>query len=342
MQELQSQLKIIIEKLKDINKLDEVEEVRIKYLGKKGLVTQEMQKLGALPPEQRKKLGQELNILKNQLVEEIKFKQIQIQEAEINKKLMSDTIDITLPVREKEYGTIHPISFATREIIEIFLNLGFECEKGPEVEDDYHNFSALNIPENHPARDMHDTFYMKYSPNAAKRLLRTHTSNVQIRKMTAGSSKPPFRFISTGRVYRCDSDMTHSPMFHQLEGVCIDKDIDMGHLKGCLHEFISKFFRDKKIEVRFRPSYFPFTEPSAEVDISINGSKWLEVLGCGMVHPNVLKNLKIDSNKYRGFAFGIGIERLAMLKYSIRDLRTFFEGDVRWSKKYGRSFYCSR
>ena len=337
MQELQSKLETVIAALKDTDNIDKIEDIRIKYLGKKGLITQEMQKLGQLAPEERKKAGQELNVIKTSLLEVIKTKQTEIREAEINNKLMSDAIDITLPAREKEYGTIHPISYVAKEITEIFSNMGFGSEDGPDIDNDYHNFTALNIPEHHPARDMHDTFYMNSSPVKELHLLRTHTSNVQIRKMS--NAKPPFRFTALGRVYRCDSDMTHSPMFHQIEGVCIDENIDMGHLKGCLQQFITSFFEGKEIDVRFRPSYFPFTEPSAEVDISINGSSWLEVLGCGMVHPNVLKNLGMDSKTHQGFAFGIGLERLAMLKYGIKDLRTFFESDIRWSKKHGCNFY---
>jgi phenylalanyl-tRNA synthetase alpha chain len=335
MQELLSKLETAIAELKSIDTMDGIENIRITYLGKKGLITQEMQKLGQLSPEQRKKTGQELNVIKTKLLEAIKTKQTQIRETEINSGLMSDAIDITLPAREKEYGTIHPISYVAKEIAEIFSNIGFDSEYGPDIDDDYHNFTALNIPEHHPARDMHDTFYLS-SPVKELHLLRTHTSNVQIRKMS--NAKPPFRFIAVGRVYRRDSDLTHSPMFHQIEGVCIDKNIDMGHLKGCLQQFITSFFEGKEIDVRFRPSYFPFTEPSAEVDISINGSSWLEVLGCGMVHPNVLKNLNMDPKIHQGFAFGIGLERLAMLKYGIKDCRSFFEGDIRWSKKHSCEF----
>lgn len=336
MQDLTSIPGVVLTELKQSNSIEEVEELRIRYLGKSGIITSQLQGLGALSHEERKIKGQELNVLKTKVSELIQDKLGELKKADLDKKLQSESIDISLPSRERRAGSIHPISRALDEITSIFAGMGFSSEEGPEIEDEYHNFTALNIADNHPARDMHDTFYMN-TKDDPKRLLRTHTSNVQIRFMN--SKKPPFKFISSGRVYRCDSDATHAPMFHQLEGVYIDKNVDMGHLKGCLQQFLDSFFEGKKVQIRLRPSFFPFTEPSAEVDISINGSDWLEVLGCGMIHPNVLKNVNIDPQEYQGFAFGLGIDRFAMLKYGIKDLRTFFDGDLRWSKKFGFKFY---
>jgi len=269
-----------------------------------------------------------------------KKKLVDFDQSEINKKLKNEKIDITLPGRTYFAGKIHPVSQVIDEVTSIFAEIGFSVEEGPDVENEYYNFSALNTPENHPARDMQDTFYLDYSKDL---LLRTHTSPVQIRTML--KSKPPFKIIAPGRTYRCDSDQTHSPMFHQLEGLHIDKNINMGHLKGCLYYFVKKFFEVEKVKIRFRPSHFPFTEPSAEVDIGYKiqdgqikigeGDKWLEILGCGMVHPNVLKNVKVNPKQYQGYAFGVGIDRLAMLKYGINDLRAFFESDIRWLEFYG-------
>jgi phenylalanyl-tRNA synthetase alpha chain len=245
-----------------------------------------------------------------------------------------------LPARPRKLGSIHPISYVFEELTNIFASMGFQIKYGPEMETEYYNFTSLNIPEHHPARQSHDTFYLKDKAKEKDNnlLLRTHTSNGQIHIMEKG--KPPFKFVSPGKVYRCDYDATHSPMFHQFEGVYIDEEINMGHLKGCLFELLQNFFTDTKVEIRFRPSFFPFTEPSAEVDISLDGGKkWLEVLGCGMVHPNVLRNVKIDTNKYQGFAFGLGVERLAMLKYKIDDLRCCYENDIRWAEKHGFKFF---
>ena len=281
-----------------------------------------------------------LNKIKDDLTNQLEQKIIEIETNEINEKLKNEKVDVTLPTRPARLGKIHPVSQVIDEISSIFSEIGFSVAEGPDVETDYNNFTALNTPEEHPARDMHDTFYLEENK---KLLLRTHTSPVQIRTMLA--SKPPFKIIAPGRTYRCDSDQTHAPMFHQLEGLHIDKGITMGHLKGCLDYFIKEFFEVKNVKMRFRPSHFPFTEPSAEVDIGYKiekgkivigeGDKWLEVLGCGMVHPNVLKNVKIDTKKYQGFAFGIGIDRLAMLKYGINDLRAFFEADFRWLSHFG-------
>ena len=315
-----------------------LEELRVAWLGKKGRVTEELKTLGALDAEARKARGAELNDIKNQITEALDAKKSALAGAELNARLANETVDVTLPATSTLVGKLHPITQVTEEIRRIFADLGFDVATGPDIEDEYHNFDALNIPAHHPARQMHDTFYLKEG-----QVLRTHTSPVQIRTMKAG--KPPFRFIAPGSTYRCDSDLTHTPMFHQVEGFVVDKNIHMGHLKGCLAEFLKAFFELDEVPVRFRPSFFPFTEPSAEVDIGCKRSKdelkigagedWLEVMGCGMIHPNVLKNCGIDPNEWQGFAFGMGVERLAMLKYGIPDLRTFFESDVRWLQHYG-------
>jgi phenylalanyl-tRNA synthetase alpha chain len=335
-----TQLQSILEKIKlsilEISDTKEIEKIKQEYLGKNGYIVSQMNLLKDLDQEQRKVVGKEINDFKIELLNIISQKTNQIELREINDKLRTEAIDVTLPPRYSYSGTIHPISKTIKDISDIFISMGFGIEEGPDIEDDFHNFTALNIDENHPARQMHDTFYVNdFAENVG--VLRTHTSPVQIRKMMAG--KPPFRFISPGRVYRCDSDTTHTPMFHQIEGVCIDKNIDMSHLKWCLETLVTRFF-GKKVQMRFRPSFFPFTEPSAEVDILFDDSRqWLEVLGCGMVHPKVLQNVGVDSDKYQGFAFGLGIERFAMLKYNIKDLRTFFDCDIRWSQKFGCRFF---
>ena len=302
-----------------------LEELRVKYLGKKGLITGEMSKIATLPVEEKKSFGAKVNEVKQAVEAVLDAKKSELEVAEINIKLAAEKIDVTLPVRPQPEGKTHPISEVMREITDILASLGFEFKDGPNIEDDYHNFTALNFAENHPARQMHDTFFMQDG-----HLLRTHTSSVQIRAMKEG--KAPFRIFSMGRTYRCDSDMTHTPMFHQVEALLIDKNINFGHLKWTVNEFIKQFFGER--EMRFRPSYFPFTEPSAEVDIAWENGKWLEIMGCGMVHPNVLKNVGLDPNEYSGFAFGAGIERMAMLKYNIPDLRQFFESDNRWLSHY--------
>lgn len=327
--------------------LQEIEALRIKYLGKSGLVTLKMGEIGKLAPEERKEFGANINKLKEAVSSAIDEQKTKLEGAEINAKLKAEAVDVTLPVRAQKAGKIHPISHVIEEITSIFASMGFKVEEGPEIEDDFHNFTALNIPENHPARQMQDTFYMPANEKGEKMVLRTHTSPVQIRTMENG--KPPFKFIAPGRVYRSDYDMTHTPMFHQVEGLYIDKNINMGHLKFCLHEFLRKFFELDNVPLRFRPSFFPFTEPSAEVDIGCSrdngeikiggGSSWLEILGCGMVNPNVLKNVGIDPEEYQGFAFGLGIERLAMLKYGIPDLRQFFDSDVRWLDHYSFNWF---
>jgi phenylalanyl-tRNA synthetase alpha chain len=332
-------------KLQNANTIEELEAIRVEYLGKSGLITSQMKLLASMSPEEKKEFGSVINQAKQQLTDAIEEKKTILLEQELNKKLLEEKIDVTLPTREERQGKIHPISQAIDEVIAILGSMGFTLAEGPDIEDDFHNFTALNVPESHPARQMHDTFYLPKFEDGKTILLRTHTSPVQIRAMKSG--KPPYQVISIGRTYRCDSDMTHTPMFHQVEGLYIDKNINMRHLKGCLIEFLSKFFEVDNIPIRLRPSFFPFTEPSAEVDIGClrengelkigAGSDWLEVLGSGMVHPNVLRSVGVDPEEYQGFAFGAGIERLAMLKYGIPDLRTFFDSDIRWLNHYGVS-----
>ena len=327
-------------KLKENLELNQVNKIKTDLFGKDGLISSQFKQLGRLAEEERKKIASDLNSVKNELQNLISIKINEIEINEINQKLEKEKIDITLPERSFVQGKIHPVSQVIDEISSIFSEIGFSVEEGPDVENEYNNFTALNTPDHHPARDMHDTFYLD---DKKELLLRTHTSPVQIRTMI--KNDPPFKIIAPGRTYRSDSDQTHAPMFHQVEGLHIDKDINMGHLKGCLNYFIKEFFEVDKIKMRFRPSHFPFTEPSAEVDIGYEikngkivigeGDKWLEILGCGMVHPNVLKNLKIDTRKYQGYAFGIGIDRLAMLKYGINDLRAFFDCDYRWLNHFG-------
>ena len=323
-------------------KLDitELNKIRSDLFGKNGLISTQFKKIGSIEESERKKFASDLNVIKDDLQNLINSKINEIQNAEINQKLEKEKVDVTLPERAFVRGKIHPVSQTIHEISSIFSEIGFSVEEGTDVQNEYNNFTALNTPDNHPARDMHDTFYLD---KKKEKLLRTHTSPVQIRTML--KDKPPFKIIAPGRTYRSDSDQTHAPMFHQVEGLHIDKDINMGHLKGCLNYFIKTFFEVEKIKMRFRPSHFPFTEPSAEVDIGYEikdgkiiigeGDKWLEILGCGMVHPNVLKNVKVDPAKFQGYAFGIGIDRLAMLKYGINDLRAFFDCDYRWLNHFG-------
>jgi len=327
-------------KLKNRLNLSEINQIKSDLFGKNGLVSSQFKRIGTIAESERKQFASDLNIIKDELQDLINSKIDEIQNAEINEKLEKEKIDITLPARSFVRGKIHPVSQTIDEISSIFSEIGFSVEEGPDVESEYNNFTALNTPDNHPARDMHDTFYLD---EKKQKLLRTHTSPVQIRTML--KDKPPFKIIAPGRTYRSDSDQTHTPMFHQVEGLHIDKNINMGHLKGCLNYFIKEFFEVDKIKMRFRPSHFPFTEPSAEVDIGYEmkdgkiiigeGNQWLEILGCGMVHPNVLKNVKVDPTKFQGYAFGIGIDRLAMLKYGINDLRAFFDCDYRWLNHFG-------
>lgn len=319
-----------------------LEEMRVQYLGKSGLLTAELKTLGGLDPEARRAKGAEVNAVKEKLTAAIEEKKTALERAELDTRLASETVDVSLPAAPALRGTIHPITQVTEELIAIFADFGFSVAEGPEIEDDFHNFSALNIPESHPARQMHDTFYLK-GDGGEHPVLRTHTSPVQIRTMV--SQQPPIRIIAPGTTYRSDSDMTHTPMFHQIEGLVIEKGVHMGHLKGLLNDALAAFFGLEKLPMRFRASFFPFTEPSAEVDIGCKrgkdalligeGDDWLEIAGCGMVHPNVLKNCGLDPAEWQGFAFGCGIERLAMLKYNIPDLRTFFAGDLRWQQHYG-------
>jgi phenylalanyl-tRNA synthetase alpha chain len=322
----------------EVQNLHDLHKLKSQMLGKQSIFQQEVQKLGKLSAEEKRKFGMELNESKLKIESLLNDKQVLIEEAELQRKIQSEKIDLTLPVRHYKNGSIHPITECLSELVTIFAKLGFEMKTGPSIEDDWHNFTSLNIDENHPARQMHDTFYLHAKKDEKNLLLRTHTSNTQIRTMSQG--QPPFCFIAPGRTYRSDSDMTHTPMFHQIEGLMVDKNIHMGHLKYIVIEFIKKFFEKPDIEIRFRPSFFPFTEPSAEVDIRMNKTdKWLEVMGCGMIHPNVLKNVNIDSEIYKGFAFGLGLERFAMLKYNIKDLRQFFEGDIRWINHYNKIIF---
>lgn len=346
---LKSEITSQIEAANDLKALDDV---RVDALGKKGRITALMKTLGNMDPEERKTKGQELNALKDEIAALIERQESALKRQEMDGRLASETLDVTLAPRPAAMGHIHPISQTVEELTAIFADMGFTVAEGPDIEDDYHNFTALNFPPGHPAREMQDTFFLPDDPEEkgeyAKKLLRTHTSSVQIRHMQA--HKPPHKIICFGRTYRSDYDMTHTPMFHQMEGLLIDKDIHMGHLKGCLMDFVRAFFEIDNLPVRLRPSFFPFVEPGAEMDIacsrkggglrlggnadgSVDG--WMEILGCGMVHPNVLKNCGIDPDEYQGFAFGMGIERMAMLKYGIPDLRTFYESDVRWLRHYG-------
>jgi phenylalanyl-tRNA synthetase alpha chain len=307
----------------DVNTLDAV---RVEYMGKKGKLTDLLKSLGSLSAEERPKVGQKINQAKQQIQQLIQARGEVLRQQELNAKLDAEKIDITLPGRNNPIGGLHPVTQTVNRIQSFFGELGFSVKSGPEIEDGFHNFDALNIPANHPARADHDTFY--FNPDV---MLRTQTSGVQIRTMEV--EQPPLRIISPGRVYRNDYDQTHTPMFHQVEGLMVDENVSFAELKGILHDFLNNFFEDD-LKVRFRPSYFPFTEPSAEVDVMGKNGKWLEVLGCGMVHPNVLKAVNIDSEKYTGFAFGMGVERLTMLRYQVNDLRSFFENDLRFLKQF--------
>ncbi|TDI65726.1 MAG: phenylalanine--tRNA ligase subunit alpha [Alphaproteobacteria bacterium] len=320
-----------------------LDDVRVKALGKKGRVSKLMKSLAAMEADERKVMGVKLNGLKTTLSDAIAERQDELHQAALDARLAAEKVDVTLPIRPHAEGRIHPVSQVFDEIITIFADMGFEVKEGPDIEDDFYNFTALNFPPGHPARDIHDTFFFHPDENGERKLLRTHTSPVQIRTMQA--EKPPIRIIVPGRTYRCDSDQTHTPMFHQVEGLVIDQETHMGHLKWCLEEFTKAFFEVDDIRFRFRPHFFPFTEPSAEMDIGYTrvgneirvgeGDDWLEILGCGMVHPNVLKNVGLDPDVYQGFAFGMGVDRLAMLKYGIPDLRDFFAADMRWLTHYG-------
>ncbi|WP_010297779.1 phenylalanine--tRNA ligase subunit alpha [Candidatus Odyssella thessalonicensis] len=339
------QLSLWQAEIQSCQSLRDLDEIRVRLLGKSGEITALLKTLGALPPEERKEKGAEINHLKTVVAETIDSRRYQIEESELAERLIKEKIDVTLSVTPEAVGSIHPISQVFNEIISYFSNFGFEIATGPEIEDEEHNFSALNMPDHHPARQSHDTFYMMPDEAGIRKLLRTHTSTVQIRTMRR--QQPPLRILAPGRVYRCDYDATHTPMFHQMEGLVVDKGINFGHLKATVIDFCKHFFERDDLIIRFRPSFFPFTEPSAEMDIGCDrssggikfgqGNDWLEVFGCGMVHPNVLKNCGIDPEEYQGFAFGFGVDRFAMLKYGIPDLRAMFEADARWLSHYGFS-----
>lgn len=324
----------ILTQIQQATTLAALEDVRVTAFGKKGHLTLLMKDLGQKTPEERKSLGAELNALKDVLTQALDQRKEQLEEETLNARLTQETLDVSLLPRPMPQGKIHPLSHALDQVIHIFGQMGFVVAEGPDIEEDFYNFTALNIPLEHPARQEQDTFYLPPSEADKQPLvLRTHTSPVQIRTML--NQKPPLRIIAPGRTYRSDYDATHTPMFHQIEGLVVDKKTHMGHLKGCLEEFCRLFFEDPNLKLRFRPGYFPFTEPSAEVDIQWKNGEWLEILGCGMVHPNVLRNCDIDPDEYQGFAFGMGIERITMLKYGIEDLRLFFESDLRWLTHYG-------
>ncbi|MFM5211679.1 phenylalanine--tRNA ligase subunit alpha [Aeromonas hydrophila] len=323
LEEVVGQARAEIEGVSDIAALDEI---RVKYLGKKGFFTEQMKGLGALSAEERPAAGAVINQAKQQVQDALNERREVLEVAVLNQKLAAETIDVSLPGRRIENGGLHPVTRTIERIERLFGEMGFKVARGPEIEDGFHNFDALNIPAHHPARTDHDTFY--FNPDL---MLRTHTSGVQIRTME--HQQPPIRIIAPGRVYRNDYDMTHTPMFHQVEGLLVDEHASFTELKGILHDFLRNYF-EEDLTIRFRPSYFPFTEPSAEVDVMGKNGKWLEVLGCGMVHPNVLRSVGIDPEKYSGFAFGMGVERLTMLRYGVNDLRAFFENDLRFLKQF--------
>lgn len=320
-----------------VDEMQALDQIRVQYLGKKGVLTEQMKSLGKLTAEERPAAGQAINQAKGQVQQAIESRKQALQDAALNARLAAEKIDVTLPGRGQPSGGLHPVSMTMERIEALFAQLGFTVTEGPEIEDDFHNFEALNIPESHPARAMHDTFYFD-----AHTLLRTHTSPVQVRTME--QQQPPLRLIAPGRVYRCDSDLTHTPMFHQIEGLLVDEQVSFADLKGILDDFLRNFF-EQELAVRFRPSYFPFTEPSAEADIQCvmcsgkgcrvcSHTGWIEILGCGMVHPEVFRHVGIDSEKYSGFAFGLGVERMAMLRYGVNDLRLFFENDLRFLQQF--------
>ncbi len=317
--------------------------VRVAELGKKGRVSGLMKTLGAMSPDERLEMGPKLNALRDLVDEAVRSRKARLEDAALDQQIARDRLDMSLPERPLPVGALHPVMQVFEEIASVFGDMGFSVAEGPDIEDDWHNFTALNFPLGHPARETHDTFFMAADEHGAQKVLRTHTSPVQIRTMM--SQKPPIRIIAPGRVYRNDWDATHTPMFHQVEGLVIDRQVHMGHLKACLVDFVKAFFEVDDVVARFRPHFFPFTEPSAEMDVKCDrsggnvkigsGEDWLEILGCGMVHPNVLSNCGIDPEEYQGFAFGMGVDRLAMLKYGMPDLRPYFESDVRWIQHYG-------
>jgi len=331
-----------VSEIEGASSLQDLEKVRLSYLGKKGVIKIYFDDLKKIEDAEKKRdLGAVINVLRNKLDQLIMNKENILKAEEINFKLQNEAIDITLPVRPEKIGRIHPLSKVISEVKLIFAHMGFKAVDGPDIEDEFHVFDALNTPSHHPAREEQDTFYLKNKINDKRMVLRTHTSSVQIRTMEKAKTFP-IKIVTAGRVYRNDFDATHTPMFHQIEGLYVNENVNMGQLKFTIHHFLNKFFGDKGLKIRFRNSFFPFTEPSAEVDISYEGSKWIEVLGCGMVHPNVFQNVGIDHTKYNGFAFGIGIERLAMLKYQIGDLRNFYDNKISWLNHYGFHFSSLR
>lgn len=338
MNDIDSVVQTAISAIEAAVSLEDLDQIRIQYLGKKGELTAQLKALGQLPPDERREAGQVINVAKGQVATSIEARKTFLEQEKLAQRLASETVDITLPGRGHARGGLHPVTRTLNRIKSLLIPAGFDVAEGPEIEDDFHNFEALNIPSDHPARAMHDTFYI--DPTT---VLRTHTSPVQIRAME--NQAPPLKVIAPGRVYRCDSDLTHTPMFHQVEGLLVDEDVSFADLKGLIQQFLRAFFEQDDLQLRFRPSYFPFTEPSAEVDISCvmcagegcrvcSHSGWLEVLGCGMVHPNVFNSVGIDAERYSGFAFGLGVERLAMLRYGVNDLRLFFENDIRFLRQF--------
>ncbi len=344
--ELKAEIEGEIAQASDLAALDAV---RVSALGKTGRISGLLKTLGALPPEERKVTGAAINALRDDIQAALDAKKETLEAAHLAERLDKERVDLSLPSAPRAKGGVHPTLQVMDEMIAIFADLGFEVAEGPDIEDDFHNFTALNFPEKHPAREMHDTFFFNPDENGVRKLLRTHTSPVQIRSMIAG--KPPFRLIVPGRVFRCDSDQTHTPMFHQIEGLVIDKGAHMGQLKWVLETFISRFFETGDVTTQFRPHHFPFTEPSAEMDVRCSwaggelkvgqGDSWLEILGCGMVHPNVLKSCGLDPDEWQGFAWGMGVDRLAMLKYGVPDLRDMFAADTRWLQHYGFSGFAA-
>jgi phenylalanyl-tRNA synthetase alpha chain len=343
MSELDALERKILDEVAAATTIAALEDARVAALGKKGAISERMKTLGAMGPDERKAAGAALNVVKDRIAAAIDEKKAALEAAALDARLAAERVDITLPARPEARGRIHPVTQVTEEIVAIFSAMGFDVAEGPDIEDDFHNFTALNFPADHPAREMHDTFFFEPKADGSRMLLRTHTSPVQIRTMM--SRKPPIRIIIPGRTFRCDSDQTHTPMFHQVEGLVIDRGAHMGHLKGVLDAFCAAFFEVDAVKTRFRPHFFPFTEPSAEMDIGYEraggelrigqGERWMEILGCGMVHPNVLRNCGLDPDEYQGFAWGMGVDRLAMLKYGIPDLRDFFAADARWLEHYG-------
>jgi len=339
MQDLEQMISEAEQAIDAADSLADLDQLRVQYLGKKGQLTELLKGLGKLPAEERPQAGQAINKAKQALNGRIDTRRDQLESATVEERLKAEAVDVTLPGRRQNPGGLHPVTRTVQRISALWAQLGFSVAEGPEIEDDYHNFEALNIPAHHPARAMHDTFYFD-----ARRLLRTHTSPVQVRVME--SQQPPLRVIAPGRVYRCDSDLTHSPMFHQIEGLVVDEQVTFADLKGALGQFLKAFFEQDDLQTRFRPSYFPFTEPSAEVDIQCvmcggegcrvcSHTGWLEVMGCGMVHPEVFRHTGIDTEKYTGYAFGLGVERMAMLRYGVNDLRLFFENDLKFLRQFG-------